>query len=190
MTAVLILAVALAMDAFAVALGRGAARAAEHIGRRVQDALLAAGAFGLAQGVMAWLGWRLGVGVGGWIAAVDHWIAFGLLAVIGGRMLWGALRPGDDEAEEIGAGVIGLIGAAMATSIDAAAAGVAIPAFSVSGLIVCGVIALTAFVLSGIGGLMGAAAGARFGARAEALGGLLLIGIGTNILVQHLGSST
>lgn len=174
----LLLAVALAMDAFAVALVQGA---------RVRPALFAmlaiALAFGAAQGVMALIGWGLGAAVIAYIAAFDHWIAFGLLSFIGVQMI----RAGEhDEARRPLRGM-SLFAAAIATSIDALAAGITLPTFETPPLITAALIALVTLVLSFGGVRIGKVAGDRYGRPAEVLGGVILIALGCKILAEHTG---
>ncbi|MEQ9661656.1 MAG: manganese efflux pump MntP family protein [Parasphingopyxis sp.] len=178
MIAVLILALALAMDAFAVSLAQGAA------GRvRVPQALTLALAFGVAQGVMPLIGWALGTAFSGWFEAVDHWIAFGLLTILGLNMLRASRE--DTEADPSLTGWH-LFAAAIATSIDAAVAGITLPLLSVPPLVACLTIGSVTAVLCFVGALGGGHAGKRLEGRAEMLGGLVLIGLGVKILVQHL----
>ena len=131
-------------------------------------------------------GWLLGSSVSGYIEAVDHWVAFGLLALIGGRMAWGAIRGGGDEEEapaDLSAKRLCLL--AIATSIDALAVGVSMAFMKVDVLFSAIIIGIVAFVLSVVGGLAGRRLGSLFQQRAELVGGLVLIGIGIKILVEH-----
>lgn len=189
MLTLLILALALAMDAFAAALCRGATTRAG-----VGGALAVGAAFGTAQGVMPLIGWGLGVAFAEVIRSVDHWVAFLLLVGIGGKMLHETLQGDDDDGDDgdddyAPAPVMGgwaLLGAAIATSIDAAAAGVTLPLIETPILIACLVIAGVTFLLSTAGVLMGAAVGALAGRWATIAGGVALIGIGIKILIEHL----
>ena len=133
------------------------------------------------------IGWLLGTSVSQYIEAVEHWVAFALLATIGGRMVWGALRHGAGEEEEappdLSARRLCLL--AIATSIDALAVGVSMSFMNVPVLLSAVVIGVVAFVLSVVGGLAGRRLGALFQRRAELVGGLVLVGIGIKILVEH-----
>ncbi len=179
MLAAFLLAVALAMDAFAVALTQGA---------RFRPALAGgaaiAGTFGLFQGVMPLIGWGIGAAAFAYVAAVDHWIAFGLLTFLGVRMLGGHV--GDDQANHALTGKALLV-AGLATSIDALAAGITLPALDVAPLVAGLVIGAVTLVLSGLGVVLGRMAGDRLGAWAERLGGMILIALGAKILAQHTG---
>lgn len=181
MIALFVLAVALAMDAFAVSVCQGAA--ARHGWR---EALRMGGAFGLAQGVMPAFGWALGIALAGVIEAVDHWIAFVLLGFLGLKMIYEGLQP-DDGAPCGALDGRALFVAAIATSIDAAAAGVTLPTLGLPVLLSCVVIAVVTGLFCVVGVLSGARLGQRFGKRAEIAGGLVLIALGTRTLGQHLG---
>ena len=179
-----LLALALSMDAFAVAVGQGAA--ARH--PTVREAIRVGLAFGSAQALMPLIGWALGLALASVIREIDHWIAFVLLTLIGCRMIYGALNAprGDPVTPASTATGWALISAAIATSVDAAAAGVTLPLLDQPVLIACAMIGMVTLVLSTAGVYIGAAVGAMVGRRAELLGGLALIGIGTKILIEHL----
>ena len=174
----MLLALALAMDAFAVALTQGA-----KFRPGARDGLLVAGAFGVAQGVMPLIGWLIGAFALAYVASVDHWIAFGLLSFLGVRMIL------DNPEEEGGHKLSGwpLLVAAIATSVDALAAGLTLPTLAIDPLAACALIALVTFALSGIGVMLGRRAGDRFGRPAEVLGGVILIALGVKILAEHTG---
>jgi putative Mn2+ efflux pump MntP len=175
-----LLAVGLAMDAVAVAVAQGAA------GRSRRASALAIGlSFGAAQGVMPLIGWGIGYAFLPMVQGVDHWIAFVLLSFLGIRMIREAVQGGDDESGAPLAG-FALLGAAIATSIDALAAGVTLPTLGLPVLLACAGIGSVTAVLSTLGVRIGAAAGSRVGKWAELAGGLVLIGLGLKILFHHL----
>lgn len=188
MLAALLLAAGLAMDAAAAGAVRGLTA-----GRvRAADVALIAGLCGGFQGGMAALGWLAGARLGGAFARVDHWIAFGVLALLGLKAIVGALRPspaGDDPAAEIAQArpfaLRGLLLLALATSIDAAAAGVTVPLLPVGAPIALALIAGVTALLTAIATALGSAIGARLGGKLEVVGGLALIAIGVKILVEH-----
>ncbi|MFB0612834.1 manganese efflux pump MntP [Aurantiacibacter poecillastricola] len=186
MFALVFLAVGLAMDAVAVALVRGAT--GEH---RPARALEVAAFFGVAQGVMPLIGWAIGVTLAGVIAAFDHWIAFALLGFLGLRMLHEAFT-GDDEAavppHTRRTYYAGLAVAAIATSIDAAAAGITLPLLGQPLGLSCLIIGATTAALCLPAYWLGTRASPDTGKAAEVLGGLVLIGLGIKILVEHLGA--
>jgi putative Mn2+ efflux pump MntP len=187
MTASLILlAVGLAADAFAVAIGQGAAART-----RVWQTSLAVGlVFGVAQAVAPLLGWSLGVAFAGLIEAWDHWIAFGLLALIGAKMIWEGNKsdpPGEasDPGKERVATGWTLLGLAVATSIDAAAAGITLPTLGAPILLSIAVVGLVTFALSFAGVWLGRTGSRALGPNAEIIGGLILIVIGAKVLIDH-----
>ena len=175
---VLALAFALAMDATAVAAARGLAP-------RAAEGWVLPLVFGAAQAAMAALGWALGAVGGAYVAAWDHWIAFGLLVAVGGKMLYDAWRH-EEEAPQA-AGVVVYLALAAATSIDSAAAGVTLPLLAVAPGLAIALIGIVTLVLSAIGYRIGRALGERFGPVLEAVGGLVLIGLGVRVLVEHAG---
>ncbi len=176
------IAVALAMDAFAVALAAGVML--HPVNRRQLFRL--GFHFGFFQGMMPVLGWLAGLSIQSLISSVDHWIAFGLLAYVGGKMIHEALNPNDAIEKTNPTRGKTMVMLAIATSIDALAVGLSLAVIGVSILIPAVVIGLTAAVLTVIGMLLGGRIGQIWGKRVEIIGGLILIGIGCNILYQHL----
>ncbi|MCR9179167.1 MAG: manganese efflux pump MntP family protein [Erythrobacteraceae bacterium] len=179
MIAALLLALALAMDAFVVALTQGA-----RFRLGVAGALAIALTFGLFQAIMPLIGWGIGALAFEYIEAVDHWIAFALLTVLGVRMLGGHV--GEDEASRALTGTALLV-AGVATSIDALAAGITLPTLDVHPLTAAALIGLVTFALSLAGVALGRRAGDHMGAWAERAGGVILIGLGCKILAEHTG---
>lgn len=178
MIATFILALALAMDAFAVALTQGAKfRPSLSTGAKI------ALAFGFAQAVMPLIGWGIGTYALRFVGAWDHWIAFALLAFLGVRMVFGHV---EEEGEHRLTGQALLV-AAIATSVDALAAGVALPTLGVEPIAAAVIIGLVTLVLSGAGVWLGRILGDRFGKPAEVLGGVILIGLGIKIVAEHTG---
>ena len=181
MFALVVLSIGLAMDAFAVSLVRGS------VGSRSALRALEIGAsFGLAQGLMPLIGWGLGRAFQGTFQAVDHWIAFVLLLVLGARMLREATADTEGAGTAAGHHFLGLAIAALATSVDAAAAGIALPLLGVAIPLACVTIGATTAVLCTIGYAIGSRVSATLGKRAELVGGLVLIVLGIKILVDHL----
>ncbi|MEW6288639.1 MAG: manganese efflux pump MntP family protein [Thermodesulfobacteriota bacterium] len=176
------IALALAMDAFAVALAAGVAL--HPVSKRQLFRL--GFHFGLFQGLMPIIGWLAGLSVQSMISAYDHWLAFGLLFFVGGKMIYEAFA--DDEEKEKtdptrGATMVML---SIATSIDALAVGLSLAVIGVNIWTPALVIAVTASTLTVAGMLLGGKIGMIWGKRVEVLGGLLLIGIGLKILGEHL----
>lgn len=191
------MAVSFAIDAFAVATSTAIATP----NFRTRYALKMGRWFGVFQFGMPLAGWLLATGLSRYIVAFDHFIAFGLLAFIGGKMVWGSF----DKTCEVGSSDLSakrLCLLAIATSIDAMAGGVSIAVDSAAGsfaitaspladiLLACTVIGLVAFALSVVGALLGKKLGCLFQKRAELVGGLVLILLGTKILAEHLSSGT
>ena len=179
MTEALLLAFALAMDAFAVALTQGA-RFRPGLGGAFAIAL----AFGVFQGVMPLIGWGIGAVAFDYIEAIDHWIAFGLLTFLGLRMLGGHV--GEEEASHALTGKALLV-AGVATSIDALAAGITLPTLDIEPLTAAALIGGVTFVMSAAGVKLGRIAGDRWGEWAERAGGVILIALGCKILAEHTG---
>lgn len=182
-----LLALALAADAFAVSIARGAA-GPHSLARALETGL----AFGAAQGIMPLAGWALGALFMAWIEAVDHWIAFGLLTFLGVRMLFAAFSEEEAEyaVEEKDADrrshLLVLFIAALATSIDAAAAGLTLDLFGPPVWLSCLAIAGVTAAVCVPGYWFASRIGGRFGHLAEAAGGVVLVGLGAKILIEHM----
>lgn len=176
----LLLAFGLAADAFAVSITQGAAAK----DRPMRAALILAGAFGLAQAIAPLLGWMLGQAFAGQIEHWDHWVAFGLLAVIGAKMVRDGLKPPQKKEEALSRG-LELFMLAVATSIDAAAAGIALPAIGAPIEVSIVTIGLVTFAMCFAGVWIGRAGSRVIGPNATVLGGVVLIVIGAKVLVDH-----
>lgn len=176
------LALALAMDAFAVALGTGAV-----LSRLTGRHLFRLGwHFGLFQALMPVLGWLAGLTIVQWVSAWDHWIAFTLLAIIGGRMIYEAFNDEEKPDDRDPTRGLNMVMLSIATSIDALAVGFSLSVIGVSIWFPALVIGLVAGALTIIGMLIGKRVGDRWGSRVEIVGGLVLISIGVKILTEHL----
>lgn len=175
-----IIAVSLSMDAFAVSVCKGLSTGRPRLGH----CLACGGWFGAFQAGMPLIGWLLGVRFQEMIVSVDHWIAFVLLGLIGFNMVREA-RGG--EAEELDSSFRpgAMLPLAVATSIDALAVGVTFAFLQVVILPAVLFIGVTTFVLSAVGVKAGSVFGARYRSRAELAGGLVLIGMGIKILLEH-----
>jgi manganese efflux pump family protein len=180
-----VLAVGLAMDATAVAAARGAS------GIRRAEALRLAISFGSFQAGMAALGWWIGATAARWVASWDHWLAFALLSLIGGKMLVEAFRrrPEEPAGNRPPLTTRTLLVLSVATSIDALAAGATLPLMDVPVAASVAVIGAATLLFSLAGALGGGALGARAGAKLEVAGGLALIAIGFKILLEHLNTN-
>ena len=176
------LAVALAMDAFAVSLSCGLVTKRENLLRVARMPL----AFGVFQAGMLVLGWSAVTGVQEVIAAADHWVAFALLLGVGGHMLVGAIKGGErDERDPLNITVLLIL--ALATSIDAFAVGMSLSLVQVPVVWPAAVTGVVTFALSAVAVYIGNRAGPLLGRSAEAAGGLVLIAIGVRILLDHTG---
>ncbi|MFT5329055.1 manganese efflux pump MntP family protein [Parasphingorhabdus sp.] len=183
MITLILLSLGLAMDAFAAAVAQGASSRPNR-----STALRMSLAFGLAQAIMPLLGWGLGIAFAAVMASVAHWIALALLSILGLRMIKEGLdRHPDQPMKELS--LWPLLVVAIATSIDAAVAGITLPSFGAPIVLACAVIGLTTALLTYPGVYLGALVGARIGKWAEVLGGLILIGLGVKIFVaqQYFG---
>ena len=191
-TTLLALAFGLSVDAFAAALGKGAGeRATPLIG-----ALRIGFVFAAMEALMPVVGYLIGLALANWVAGVDHWIAFVLLALVGLHMIWQAFKDEpetiEDRADDAANGPIkgprwvhlGL--AAVATSIDATVVGVSLAMVGTNLLAACIAIFLVTFTMCTVGALIGRKAGDWLGHWAEVAGGIVLIVIGGLILTQHL----
>ena len=176
-----VIAVGLSMDAFAVSVCKGLSVPT----LRPAHNLLCGLYFGGFQALMPLLGWLLGVRFQGLIASVDHWIAFGLLGIIGVNMIREARE--EDECLDASFTFRAMLPLAVATSIDALAVGVTFAFLKVDILPAVLFIGVTTFALSALGVKVGAVFGARFRAKAELAGGVILILMGAKILLEHLG---
>ncbi|MCI9466184.1 MAG: manganese efflux pump [Ruminiclostridium sp.] len=179
--ALFFLAVGLSMDAFAVSVCKGLALGKVSLGRACVPGLW----FGGFQGLMPLLGWLLGSRFAQYITSVDHWIAFGLLVFLGANMLREA-RAGESEGASASLGFGEMLALAVATSIDALAVGITFAFLEVEILPAVACIAGTTFVLSAVGVKLGGLFGLRYRAKAQSLGGLILILLGVKILLEGL----
>lgn len=179
---VLILALALSMDAFAVSIGLGSKKTEKTLSL----SLLAAIYFGVFQGGMPLLGYAGGIGLLGWIQDYAPWVAFLLLALIGGKMIYESFSEGiEEDLAQITHRVMLLL--AIATSIDAMAAGFSLTLLPFNPFIACLVIGLVTLFFSFSGVWVGKKSGVWLESRAEMLGGVVLILIGVKIMFVHLG---
>ncbi|RIX99527.1 manganese efflux pump [Aureimonas flava] len=177
-----VLAVSMSVDAFAVSVGRGAA-----IGRpRFSETLRTGAVFGVVEAITPVLGWAAGVAASSVVAAVDHWIAFCLLAAVGLHMLFSALAGKDADEAPLGRSTTVLLATAVGTSLDAMAVGVSLAFLDINIAVIAVAIGLTTFLMSSGGMLVGRLIGERFGRAAEAVAGIALVGLGASILSEHL----
>lgn len=186
-------AISLSMDAFAVSICRGLQM---KNGINIRHMLIIAAAFGGFQGLMPAIGYVLGKQFEQFIEPVDHWVAFVLLGLLGGKMILDVIvemRNGEDDACECcqGLNVKQLLIMAVATSIDALAVGITLPTLGVStnlqALTSTLMIGIITFAICTLGVAIGNRFGARFKNKASVAGGVVLMLVGTKILLEHLG---
>lgn len=184
---VFLLGIGLSMDAFAVSVTKGISMKEPDRKSTLQIAF----AFGLFQALMPLLGWALGKGVADYIRVIDHWIAFILLAYIGGHMIFetvkekGALAQAEADRDSR-VDLRELLVLAIATSIDALACGITFSFFEINIVTAIVIIGITTFIISAVGVLLGRQIGSWLGRFAQIAGGLILIFIGLKILITHL----
>lgn len=171
-------------DAFAAALGKGAAMTRPTLLQALRVGLI----FGVVEALTPIVGWLIGSAASRYIQAWDHWIAFLLLGALGLHMIWKALAEDEEQAAgDSGAGnVFTLALTGLATSIDAMAAGVSLAFVQAPILVVAAVIGACTLAMVTLGVMAGRALGAMIGRRAELVGGVILILVGAAILYEHL----
>lgn len=180
----LLLAVGLSMDAFAVSICKGLATSKATL----RGSILCGTWFGGFQALMPLIGFFLGTLFAETIEAFDHWVAFLLLAIIGGNMLREAFSPGEDETHDADFSAKTMFIMAVATSIDALAVGISLAmAGNVNIWIAVLLIGIITFIMSAVGVKIGNVFGSRYEKKAQAAGGFILILLGLKILLEHLG---
>ncbi len=173
---------AMSTDAFAAAVGKGAALHRPHLREALRTGLI----FGVIEGLTPLVGWLAGRVAAPYVAAWDHWIAFVLLGAIGVMMIRAGLSddaPDEPKAERHTFWLLALTG--FATSIDAMVVGVGLAIMGADIMLTALAIGVTTFVMVTAGVMLGRVLGVIAGKRAEVVGGLILIGIGAMILFQH-----
>lgn len=182
MLSTLLVAVGLAMDAFAVSVAHGVSSR----NLRSSGVLRMALSFGLFQAFMPIIGWLAGISLAEVISGVDHWIAFGLLCVVGGKMIHDSRNAGSDKKSAGALAFAALLVLSVATSIDALAVGLSFAFLHVAIMTPVIMIGTVTFLLSFVGVSFGNKLARFFNGRVEVAGGLILIGIGMKILLEHL----
>ena len=182
---IFLIGIGLSMDAFAVSVCKGLGMHRVNYAHALVIALF----FGVFQGLMPVIGWLVGNAFAVYVTAVDHWIAFALLAFVGGKMLWDAFHDEGEEDESVADRLdpCELFMLAIATSIDALAVGISFSFLQIDIVVAALIIGCTTFVLSLAGVVVGNRFGARFEKPSQIAGGIVLIAIGLKILLEHLG---
>ena len=183
LSATILLAFGMSMDAFAASIGKGATLHKPKFSEAVRTGLI----FGAIETLPPLVGWGLGMLASQFILEWNHWIAFILLVFLGGRMIVEGFRGDSDEACEAPHrhGFWLLVTTAFATSLDAMAVGVGLAFLQVSIVTTALAIGCATFIMSTLGMMVGRFIGPLLGKRAEILGGIVLIGIGSEILWSH-----
>ena len=178
---VVLLALSMSTDAFAAAVGKGARLDRPGLGEALRTGLI----FGSVEAATPLIGWGLGKAASRFIAAYDHWIAFAILTLVGGKMIWDAAAREPEEEKPKSHSLPVLVLTAIGTSIDALAVGVTLALIGANIVVNALAIGATTFVMVTIGMLTGRFLGEKFGRYAEAAGGVVLILIGIAILAEH-----
>lgn len=178
-----VIAMSMSVDAFAASISKGTAIKKPQLGYAVKIGLI----FGVIETITPLIGWVLGYLASNFITAVDHWIAFVILAAVGGKMIHEGLSKAQHE-HKTSHKLSVIILTAIGTSIDAMAVGATLALLRIDILLVALMIGMATFIMTTIGMLTGHYIGMKAGKIAEILGGLCLIGIGTTILIQHLSA--
>ncbi len=179
---IIVLAFSMSMDAFAVSVGRGAALGRPRFSETLRTGLV----FGIVEAITPLIGWGAGVAAARFVTAVDHWIAFGLLAAVGINMLRAATSNEQEDENKAGMSFAMLIATAIGTSLDAMAVGVSLAFLEVNILVIAVAIGAATFLMASGGMLVGRLIGERFGRYAEGVAGVALIVLGSTILYEHL----
>ncbi len=181
---IILIAVGLAMDAFAVSISNGFTMKRFHIQQALRISLF----FGMFQAIMPLVGWFAGLSVREYIACVDHWIAFGLLCFIGSKMIYEAMvmDSGRNENDRDARNLYILLMLSVATSIDALAVGLSLTFLRISIITPVVIIGVITFLFSFVGVYIGSSLGHFFEKKIEIVGGLILISIGIKIVIEHV----
>ncbi|TET63582.1 manganese efflux pump [Candidatus Bathyarchaeota archaeon] len=179
---ILLIAFGLALDSFSVSITSGLT-----IKRlKINDALRIAVFFGFFQAIMPVIGWSAGINIINFISGIDHWIAFGLLSFIGSRMIYETIRTESSRRIINPRNINVLLMLSIATSIDALAVGLSLSFLKISIVTPAVVIGIITFLISFLGVFVGKRFGHFFENKIGVIGGLILIGIGTKVLIEHL----
>ena len=176
------IALGLAMDAFAVSITSGITIKNLKITQALKIALF----FGIFQAIMPLIGWLSGQTIEDFVTSIDHWIAFSLLTIVGSKMIYESTKIESELKKTNPLNLHTLLLLSIATSIDALAIGISFAFLLVSIITPIMIIGIVTFILSFIGVFIGDLKGHLFEGKIEILGGVILIGIGVKILIEHL----
>ncbi|MCI8620448.1 MAG: manganese efflux pump [Clostridia bacterium] len=177
---ILLISIGLAMDAFAVSICKGLSIK----DLKAKNIIIIGLYFGIFQAGMPLIGFLLGKGFESFVTQIDHWIAFGLLSIIGVNMILETLKKEENINSDIGFKTMILL--AIATSIDALAVGITFAFLEANIIGAIFTIGIVTFVISALGVMIGSKFGDKFEKKAQILGGIILIGMGIHILIEHL----
>ncbi len=178
---IILIAIGLAMDCFAVSIAIGCVSCKVNISKILKISFF----FGLFQAIMPIIGYFLGYSFKNYISAFDHWLAFGILGFIGGKMIFEAIFSKEKKGLDTDKLIV-LISLSIATSIDAFIVGMSFAFLKVNIILAVVLIGVITFVITIIGSYFGKRLNLHLGKWAEIFGGLVLIGIGTKVLIEHL----
>ncbi|MCF8297550.1 MAG: manganese efflux pump MntP family protein [Saprospiraceae bacterium] len=178
---IILIAIGLSMDSFAVSITNGLCIKELNLKRILTICFFLA----IFQAVMPVIGWFAGIGVEKYIKEIDHWVAFILLSLIGAKMIYDGAKK-NAESKDIELKILTLIGQSFATSIDAFAVGISFAILDISIVTPVLIIGIITFGFSLLGLYLGKCFGKRIGKSVEIFGGIVLIGIGIKILIEHL----
>ncbi|WP_028920587.1 manganese efflux pump MntP family protein [Pseudoxanthomonas suwonensis] len=182
---IVLIGLAMSTDAFAAAVGKGASMQHPRFSHALRTGLI----FGVIEGLTPVIGWLLGNAASRYVTAWDHWIAFIVLGLLGLHMIWHGIRDDADDDASRRTGAWALAVTAVGTSIDAMAVGVSLAFLDVPILAVATVIGLCTLVMATVGIMLGRVLGVLAGKRAELVGGVIMLVIGSAILYEHLSGA-
>ncbi|MFI7856343.1 manganese efflux pump MntP [Pseudomonas promysalinigenes] len=179
------LAFAMSTDAFAAAIGKGSSLHKPRLAEALRTGLI----FGIIEAITPVIGWLLGQAASQYVEQWDHWIAFTLLLLLGAHMVHAGLKPDEPEQEKQSQHSFWILAVtAVATSIDALAVGIGLAFVDVNIWVAAAAIGLATMTMVTIGTMLGRALGSVVGKRAEIIGGIVLMLVGTTILYEHLSA--
>jgi putative Mn2+ efflux pump MntP len=179
------LALAMSTDSFAAAIGKGSSLYNPRLAEAFRMGLI----FGVVEAITPIIGWLIGQAASQFVKDWDHWIAFGLLLILGLHMIYNGLKASEEKEEKTKQhGFFLLVVTAIATSIDALAVGIGLAFINVNILIAAATIGLATMTMVTIGTMLGRVLGTIAGRRAEILGGIVLMLVGATILYEHLAA--
>lgn len=172
-------------DSFAAAIGKGSSLYKPQLAEALRMGLI----FGVVEGITPIIGWLIGQAASQFVKDWDHWIAFGLLLILGLHMIYHGLKASEEKEEKTRQhGFLLLVVTAIATSIDALAVGIGLAFINVNILVAAAAIGLATMIMVTIGAMLGRVLGTLIGRRAEILGGIVLMLVGATILHEHLAA--